>query len=132
MLIVKYPTDLTKIPFYENEFFNEYKAFSNAISNADMGALEVLNLEEMLEDGEYTHNVYGMKYLWDNKNGNLELKRTLLPIAVEESGLIVSKEDLVRGALIAEAFLIHNWKNIHVVDLPNLVRPLLHGRFSFG
>ncbi len=118
MLIVKYPTDLTKIPFYENEFFNEYKAFSNAISNADMGALEVLNLEEMLEDGEYTHNVYGMKYLWDNKNGNLELKRTLLPIAVEESGLIVSKEDLVRGALIAEAFLIHNWKNIHVVRPP--------------
>ncbi len=118
MLISKYTTDLTKIPFFENEFYQEYKAFSNAISNADMTALQMLNLEEMLEDGQYTHNVYGMKYLWDNKNGNLTLKRTLTPIAVEESGLIVSKEDLVRGALIAEAFLLHNWKNIHVVRPP--------------
>jgi len=114
----KSPTDLTKISFFENEFYAEYKAFSNAISNADINALVRLNLEEMLEEGQYTHKVYGMKYLWDNKNGNLTLKRTLSPIAVEESGLIVSKEDLVRGALIAEAFLIHKWKNIHIVRPP--------------
>ena len=118
MRITKSPTDLTKISFFDNEYFAEYKAFSNAISNADITSLVALNLEEMLEDGEYTHNVYGMKYLWDNKNGNLTLKRTLNPIAVEESGLIVSKEDLVRGALIAEAFLVYKWKNIHIVRPP--------------
>ena len=106
MLIGKYTKDLSKIPFFENEFYLEYKAFSNAISNADMSALQVLNLEEMLEDGKFTHNVYGMKYLWEHILGNPTQKRNLIPIAVEEAGLIVSKEDLVRGALIAEAFLI--------------------------
>ena len=118
MLISKYAKDLSKIPFFENEFYLEYKAFSNAISNADVTALQVLNLEEMLEDGKFTHNVYGMKYLWEHILGNPTQKRNLIPIAVEESGLIVSKEDLVRGALIAEAFLIYHWKNIHVVRPP--------------
>ena len=118
MLIAKYAKDLSKIPFFENEFYLDYKACSNAISNADMTALQVLNLEEMLEDGKFTHNVYGMKYLWEHILGNPTQKRNLLPIAVEESGLIVSKEDLVRGALIAEAFLVHRWKNINVVRPP--------------
>jgi len=46
MLISKNAKDLSKIPFFETKFDLEYKAFSNAISNADVTALQVLNLEE--------------------------------------------------------------------------------------
>lgn len=108
-----------KTSIFTNKFYAEFEQISNAISHADKDFLQIIELNELLKDGEYTHDTYEIKYQMDYKISGSPLTLACQPVgSFKNPGIVVSKEDFVRGALIAEAYLIHGWKFIHIVRPP--------------
>ena len=112
-------SEFIKRQINECKFYLQFEAISNAISNADKDFLQVIDLKEILKDGEYTHDTYEIKYQKEYKVPGTPLVLSCQPVGTfKYPGIVVSKEDYVRGALIAEARLVHGWNFISITRPP--------------
>ena len=99
------------------KYYEVYERVSNAISSADESFLQHIKLEDTL--GNHRFDTYEMKYV---TNHNLDGSPKTLQIQPAGTtvcnGIVISKDDFVRGAIIAETILIHGFVKVHVVRPP--------------
>ena len=99
--------------------YDTYERMSNAISNADKSFLQHIDLGKTLGEAELFHDTYEMKYMVEHEtDGSPRILRIQPAGTFENPGIIISKDDFIRGAIIAEAFIIHSIFMIHVVRPP--------------
>ena len=99
------------------KYYEKYEQISNAISNADESFLQHINLNENL--GNIRLDTYEMRYVTNHKIPGSPRTLQIQPIGtLEFYGIVISKDDYVRGALIAETILIHEYAQVHIVRPP--------------
>lgn len=100
-------------------YYNFYEQISNAISYADKSFLQRIDLSKSLGEEDNFHDTYDMKYVTNhNVDGSPRVLQIQPAGTTKYPGIIISKDDFVRGALIAEAFVIHQILMIHIVRPP--------------
>ena len=100
-------------------YYDMYERMSNAISYADKSFLQFIDLKKTLGKAEHFHDTYEMRYVTNHYYGGSPRELQIQPAGtLKTPGIIISKDDFIRGAIIAEAFIIHSIFMIHVVRPP--------------
>jgi hypothetical protein len=99
------------------KYYELYEQVSNAISYADESFLQYIDIKSIL--GNHLFDTYEMKYVTNHNIDGSPKTLQIQPAGTTVcNGIVISKDDFIRGAIIAETILIHEFSKVHIVRPP--------------
>ena len=99
------------------KYYELYEQVSNAISYADESFLQHIDIKSIL--GNHLFDTYEMKYVTNHNIDGSPKTLQIQPAGTTVcNGIVISKDDFIRGAIIAETILIHEFSKVHIVRPP--------------